>query len=669
MKYVTPTKGKHDYVIGIDFGHGETSADKCLIQWDENYLKLENPESIEIFNGVNAIQSILLVEKKDGEEFCFIGPQAVSRYSNIIRQNTANYSYYSCFKKAPSKMSLEERWVMKAFMREVYQQIRRQREELNDNNHVVYIACPSNSERWNEKEQFAYADIALEAGIPLARIEGQSIGIIRESRAAFIKARHNKTSKSSIKEGILLIDFGSSTVDLTYYSSKFTGKPIDDGGAECGASNVEIKIAKDLVKKEPQLEEIIRENKSAETAVLLAIREAKEDYYKCEECNDMEINLSLTKLTGGLKKGVVEWYYSRDDISTILTDYIAEIRKCFKKFRDSYLKEKPIKLIFMTGGASRMQFVQDIAREVFNYKAEFYKETNPSLTISNGIALAGRADLRSAALLEKLFNDKTIRNSSISSKVIAESVKAITDDVMTRVSLEYSSFANNSSDRNITSLENDILYGLKGLNYSSAISSKFGAVLREEVNKLILPDLNKVVGDYFPDGSIENISSTKTFHVSINVDSDAIAKLITDSVDSITEGLFEGVLKIAGSVAGLAVSGAAALGGALIGGIHDIFCKTGDEWKVSPQKIFDEASADLIPDWRDKNTKLNKDKRQTVLQRFNESKSSYETGIKDVIYNTLKDNGSLRAEIDKAFRDEINAYIREQVNKVRLMLN
>lgn len=62
--YVKPDKSKHVYVLGIDFGHGETSADICSIQWDTNFSQLTVPESIEIFNGVPAIKSILLIEKK-----------------------------------------------------------------------------------------------------------------------------------------------------------------------------------------------------------------------------------------------------------------------------------------------------------------------------------------------------------------------------------------------------------------------------------------------------------------------------------------------------------------------------------------------------------------------------------------------------------------------------
>lgn len=33
---IVPNKYKHKYVVGIDFGHGETSAAVCPIEWDKS---------------------------------------------------------------------------------------------------------------------------------------------------------------------------------------------------------------------------------------------------------------------------------------------------------------------------------------------------------------------------------------------------------------------------------------------------------------------------------------------------------------------------------------------------------------------------------------------------------------------------------------------------------
>ena len=146
MNYIKPDKSKHIYILGFDFGHGETSVDQCTIQWDDTYSQLETPESVAIFNGVPAIKSIMLVEKKktfldevqketpmfgmsDTEETVYIGEQAVSHYKNSrYHTDDVDMYYFSYFKKIPSKMSKEDTKVMRTFMHEVYWQVRKQRQ-------------------------------------------------------------------------------------------------------------------------------------------------------------------------------------------------------------------------------------------------------------------------------------------------------------------------------------------------------------------------------------------------------------------------------------------------------------------------------------------------------------------------------------------------------------
>ena len=659
MNYIIPNKNTHEYVIGIDFGHGETSADICNIQWQDNYLKLLPPESIEIFNNVNAIKSVLLVEESDGETNYFIGEQAMSRFGNRKKQSAAHQSYYSYFKKAPSRMTPEERQVMESFMREVYLQIRRQRSELTDTNHLVYIACPSNSDKWSDQEQMAYADIALSAGLPLATIDGLGDGIIRESRAAFLKARNNPKSKSSIKEGILLIDFGSSTVDLTYYSTKHTEKPIDDGGAECGASNVEIRITNELKKTIPQVQEAINANPAAETAVLLAVREAKEKYYSFDG-EDMEINISLTKLTGGAVVGAIEKYYTDDEILTILAEYIGEIRTCFEQYRDRYLTDKPIKLIFLTGGAARMQFIQDLARDVFHYEGEFYREINPSLTISNGIALAGRADLRSADLkgvLDENIN-KIGNQDEFPNKVIEAGSKEIANCVLDVIEKQYELFKSRTADASIGTLESEIKEALSGMDYATMFNTPFADVLREEVNVTVLPELNAVVADYFPDEKLQEITTSQKISTDVTMPTENIELIIDKSVDTISEGLMLGLLKLLGSIVGGLVSMALAAVIRLLGSSEKGF------WE-----IVDSIASRIMPNWNGKETMLDSEKRATIYANFIESKPSFAQNIQESLCKDLNTNQQLRESIKEVFKTEAKKYVEEQIKQVRLMLN
>lgn len=652
------------YILGIDFGHGETSADLCNIQWTDNFAQLKQPESIEIFNGKETIKSVLLIENDGDNKFYYIGQQAVNRYANP-KNHTGNtrLSYHAGFKKAPSFMSPQEREVMRIYMGEVYKQIRRQRPELTDTNHLVYIACPSNPKKWKNEELTAYADIALDAGIPLAKIDNQNVGIIRESRAAFIKARSNPKSKASVKEGILLIDFGSSTVDLTYYSSKFTDKPIDDG-YDCGASNVERCIASDFATKHQDVAKSINDVNTAKTAIELTIRDCKENFYSGDS-EDMEVTLNLIKITNGLYTGTPWYFYTEEEIKTLLSNYTKSIRNSFVDFRDKYLTDKPIELIFMTGGASRMKFVEDIARDVFNYKKDFYKELNPSLTISNGIALAGRADLRTLAMENDLMTSDVITHADIATSTTDKASSAIADRVINETSDCYSAFASRSYDDNLNSLESDVKRKVNSIYASSYLNSAYSEVLKDVANSKIIPTINNIVKDYFPDFEIAGIQSSSSFSLSVNSDSiNTLSSVITSSLNQIEEGLIEGLGKLLWNVG---AAGVLVVEGGLINagiGLINMF----RDKKIEYVDIGD-AVDDATFDFRDKSTKLSSSRRTDVKNKFVENRSSYRSSICYDVKNKLKSDSSLIGQINSKGRNEIKKYISSQIQKARIMLN
>lgn len=680
MNYIKPDKSKHLYILGFDFGHGETSVDKCDIQWNATYSQLGSPESIEIFNGVPAIKSVVLVEKKktfqnreqketpmfgmpDTGETVYIGQQAVSHYGNPKNHtDDVDMSYFSYFKKRPSDMSDEDKKVMRTFMHEVYEQIKKQRQELKDDNHLVYIACPSNAKKWTEKELEEYAQIALEAGLPLAKID-DNIGIIRESRAAFLKAISNPKYKSSIIEGLLLIDFGSSTVDLTYYSSRFTDKPID-GGDECGASHVEERIAEDMKMKFSSVLKSMEEVSSAETAILLNIRDSKEYFYTWNS-EDMEISLPLRKYTKGLIKESADYFYSDDEIKGLLSDYIKSIKEAFVSYRDTYLKRMPVKLIFLTGGASRMDFIQQIAREVFAYDGDFYKETNPSLTISNGIALAGRADLRTCSMEDVLLKSDVINKADIATNTIEKTASYIAERVITLTSECYKSFADKSYDDDLESLENDIKRKIDSIDAGSYLTYAYNEVLKDITNNRIIPTINDIVRDYFPSFEIENITSSEHFSLSVNSDNiSTISSVISSSLNKIEEGLIEGLGKLLWNVAAGGIVAVESVAANIGIGLINIFRDNPIDY-VDVGDVVDEVTISF----RDKHTKLSSSRRNDVKKAFCDNVSTYKSSICSDIKYKLKSESSLINQINIKGRDDIKTYIRKQIKSARIMLN
>lgn len=669
--FITPVEGQHLYVIGIDFGHGETSADICGIQWNDTHNKLDAPETLEILHNLKAIKSALLIEEsreiEDGQLFrYYIGEEAIERYTSQHRRaNTGDIrmSYYAYFKKTPSLMSDLDKEIMTIFMREVYGRIRQRCVQLTDNNHIVYIACPSNPQKWNDEELRLYCQLALNAGIPIAKIDDDSMGIIRESRAAFLKARSHPSSKASIREGILLIDFGSSTVDLTYYSSIHTDKPVD-GGGDCGASHFENIIMEDLVKHNPSVNDAVTQIPASKTAILLSIREAKEKYFRYSE-EDMEVSLSLTKVTAGAIRGSIDEYYSSESIDALLSDYKSSIKECFSRFEQNVTHGKPIKLIFLTGGASRMGFVQDLAKEVFHYNDKVYIEPDPSLTISNGIALAGRADLRAYALRKKLLSSPGLAE-KISPDVLDVTADKVASSAIEIIEKNYKRFAESSSSLSISSLENDLTNSVKYIPCLSFLNDSFTDILRRRVNDLITKDLNNVVGNYFPDESIPQISPNRKFSVS-SVSNTSIDTVIGDSVSTITEDFFEGTLKVIGTLVGGVLGLGLAVIVVLVKKIVAFFQGTSDDTDF--WDLVDEISGDLMPNWRDKYSSLDKGKREKVYAKFKENKTSYRDTLKSSIKKDLEGKSDLVTSINNGFTNESKGYIVEQIKRFRLMLN
>lgn len=204
-------KQKYEYVIGIDFGHGETSAAICPLQWDTPVEQLDPAKDLEMGGNKKVIPSAITILDNGVAQ---IGDSAFKP------ENLQQAEVHICFKKAPQDINGKNEKIMMRYMKEVYLRIRENNPAmLTDNNHLVYIATPSG---WNKSTQNLYLQMARQAGLPIA-------GLTKESRAAFVRAQHDVTSGIGkyIEKGAVVFDMGSSTLDFTYMSSN--RKMIDHG--------------------------------------------------------------------------------------------------------------------------------------------------------------------------------------------------------------------------------------------------------------------------------------------------------------------------------------------------------------------------------------------------------------------------------------------------------
>ncbi len=432
MKQVTQNT---EFIIGIDFGHGETSA----AFYD---LKNQEKKDLDILPGLKVVKSAVAILEQEGKETISIGDAA-------IQNAPLAKDFQIAFKKRPSEMNKIERGRMVAFMKGVYAEILNNHPDYKTRHHVVYIARPSQDELWKSEEE-AYLKIAEDAGLPVA-------GIQKESRAAYFRARTQPDSKidKQVKAGVLIVDFGSSTIDFTYLNSKLS-KPID-GGCPLGASEVEKTLLRYAMGNPsdgymPEFVKLYGNNKESipYNQMLYKFREAKEQYYG-KKLPVFSVSFDYGLLTSSEKTPIYGFggiAIPREKIKEILGEnredgYIWKVKDAVKSFKKKKLKDNKVACVYLTGGASRMDFVRQVFKEAFNLdEAHCPSDDNPSVIVSQGVAHLSYADILAK---EKEKELKNIAKNAISqynwndniSQIVKESIKAKIIDKARDVMIAY----------------------------------------------------------------------------------------------------------------------------------------------------------------------------------------------------------------------------------------
>lgn len=381
-------KASIDYVIGIDFGHGETSAAICPMQWDRPAQQLDPVKDLELGGNKKVIPSaITILENGDA----YIGDSAFSPY--ILKNAEVKIG----FKIKPENINGKDEKTMIRFMAEVYKKIRENNTAiLTDTNYLVYIATPSG---WNRPAQDLYAIMAKRAGIPLA-------GVIKESRAALVRAQHDQTSGlgRSIEKGAIVFDMGSSTLDFTYMNKDLPN--LIDNGYDCGASYIE----RTIFKKQEETNKAIKlfESKYAKLVdyLIFEIRKIKEQVYFDQTLKVKKtINFDDFIEDDDLEDERLKLSFNPGDLNQLLNDcgYIKSIEDAMNDYKLKYINNQKIFGVFLTGGASRMDFIKPLVCKCWGVDdSQVYRDNDPSLTISQGVAEVARMDLRTIEMNAEL---------------------------------------------------------------------------------------------------------------------------------------------------------------------------------------------------------------------------------------------------------------------------
>lgn len=304
---------------------------------------------------------------------------------------------------------------------------------------VWYIGCPSSWHQQDSTLKEKYAEIFRKAGLG-------DVEICEESTAAL--AYYDRALKVVTKEnvscGVLLIDWGSSTLDATFiYPPKNGEKRIEACGCALGAHYIDKAIVYALLytpekygletlQDQPLIAKVRTEYERSDVfrrMLHFHARILKESYFKAimrpgmkpkasqikwtetvhlsdeagrwgEGASFFRLGVSINMMNDLLHAPLRDVVPDFDDYNDFTRDDLGD--HSFVSRNDSFLQklaeqyadfaESEDALIVLTGGASQMDFVRDAVSRYFpNHQIDY--DTDPELTIARGLVYYGREAL------------------------------------------------------------------------------------------------------------------------------------------------------------------------------------------------------------------------------------------------------------------------------------
>lgn len=639
---VSPNKEFHRYVVGIDLGHGETSAAYAEIGWGEDMGTLEPVKDIDL-----------------PQDKTFVIPSAISIEANGDLHVGADAFEYQeaelhvCFKQRPTSINGKAEQLMIKFMSEVYKLIReRVGAILTDGNHLVYIATPSG---WDKETQDLYGQMAREAGMPIA-------GVTWESRAAFIKAQSSADSglPQYVDKGAIVFDMGSSTLDFTYISTdvlKDNNKPIDYG-YDCGASKVERLMYEKLKEDSDVVEEFEQKYPKGTDRLLFEMRKGKEEYYRKAE-HKLRKTVDFYQLVSDEDLDVVRCVYKEGELDDYLKQkgYVELISKAMKDYKENHIKGMPIHAAFFTGGASRMDFLQDLVKDLWQVDYVF-RDQNPSLTISQGVAEAARSDVRSGGAgnikseIRKIMNDIDVYG-MFSEKLGAKMQEEIQASIATPVC----SFKDADEDYCLADLEQSIQNNIESdVSNIGDWAKECMEQAFEDATTDIRDRMSKMMANYSKSDIKMGKLSAKQIELP-EMDLDLISDQIQELASSFTESASEwtGVLT-AGAIGAVA--------GFLLGPIGWIGMGAVALWNA----FFGEEETEEQKREKAKYKALDAEQRLKVYNEFDAKWGEICEQIEDSINEALSDS-AIKNKVNSQCKSVLREYAEECLRQTRLMLD
>lgn len=383
-----------DYIIGFDFGHGETSVSMVDVgNLDCKAANIETKDLYIIGNYREPKIPSMIGYDADGNKLLNF-----DAYQFRFLQVGAYFKAPMCASKNFPAITSDNKKYFKDFVTTVFKcLLEHQKNQFLKNKRVLYfVACPSG---WNKKQQETYLEFFQKyCGLPIN-------GVIEESRAAYVVARHRlydmdpELSKPGNK--IAVLDLGSSTLDITMRSDKaYTN------GFEIGASRIEDMLLSYFLKTDDTFKvkyeryEVLEP--TCKSQILYLLREAKERYFNKISCginNEIvlrcqvdweELSADEIEGTSNLKLKGADFEQLLDSQDNNSVEYKNKLRNYISSFVETYGK---VDAVVLTGGASQMSFYKELVLDCYGLtERECVKDQDSSYSISRGTAIMGYLD-------------------------------------------------------------------------------------------------------------------------------------------------------------------------------------------------------------------------------------------------------------------------------------
>lgn len=342
------------------------------------------------------------------------------------------------------------------FENEAY--LERVRSEAADSSEIVFsVGHPT---RWDDLDVAIYKVILQGSILGKGSYAGKPtvLNMAAESRAAYLAVR-DKTTGNVLPQGTsaLLIDVGSSTIDLTAVTADAHNYQYNSGNNYLGARSIDYMIV-DLYLAElgklpggmEMFRQLSEKNPNFQNSVVLACRLAKEEMYSSG------IGMAQVSLGGMMPVRILQADVDNAAMSKPIADALSKhiplpeeqarlmAGKSWTQVFEEFLQEQKAEIakrniqtgrIILTGSASKMPFVGAIVKKVFSDLPDggVLLDMNPSRSISMGLALVGPSNEKSAAFqkdLTKLLDEELPVIISQSLPKLADSLSVVINRVV-----------------------------------------------------------------------------------------------------------------------------------------------------------------------------------------------------------------------------------------------